>query len=343
MKALFLEQKLQLSIRQGEAPAELKPDEVRVAVKNVGVCGSDVHYYTHGKIGPFVVDQPMILGHEVSGQVVAIGSQVTHLTVGDRVCMEPGIPNLNSRCSKLGLYNLDPDVRFWATPPHHGCMIEQVNHPAAFTYKLPEQVSYAEGAMVEPLATGVQATVKAQIKPGDTALVVGAGTIGILTALAALAAGCQKVYVCDLSQAKLDIASQYAGIETINVKDSSVEAYINEATHGWGVDVVFEASGAAKAFEPIINYLRPNGCLVLVGMPLAPVAIDVVAIQAKEIRIESVFRYANVFERALDLMASGKIDVKPLISHVYDFDDSILAYERAASAQPSDIKLQIRF
>src|SRR5690606_6765751 len=148
----------------------LGPRDVRIAVHTVGICGSDVHYYTHGRIGPFVVTQPMVLGHEAAGTITECGAEVTHLKPGDRVCMEPGIPDPLSRAARLGLYTVDPAVTFWATPPVHGCLTGSVVHPAAFTYRLPDNVSFAEGAMVEPFAVGMQAASKARIAPGDVAL-----------------------------------------------------------------------------------------------------------------------------------------------------------------------------
>src|ERR1700752_2013845 len=188
MEALVLERKGELSLRDIDLPLEIGPHDAKIAIHTVGICGSDVHYYQHGAIGQFVVRQPMVLGHEASGTIVAVGSDVDTLHIGDRVCMEPGIPDPNSKASRLGLYNLDPAVRFWATPPVHGCLTPYVTHPAAYTFKLPANVSFAEGAMVEPLAVGMHASVKAKIKPGDLTVVMGAGPIGNVTALAALAA-----------------------------------------------------------------------------------------------------------------------------------------------------------
>jgi D-xylulose reductase len=188
MRALVLERQHELKLRDIDLPSEVGPGDVRIRIHTVGVCGSDVHYYTHGRIGSFVVEAPIVLGHEASGTVVEIGAGVTGLKPGDRVCMEPGIPDLSSRASKLGLYNVDPSVVFWATPPVHGVLTPEVVHPAAFTYKLPDAVSFAEAAMVEPFAVGLQAAVKAKIQPGDTAVVTGAGPIGIMTAASRRAA-----------------------------------------------------------------------------------------------------------------------------------------------------------
>ncbi len=340
-KALVLEKTRQLSIREIDLPRTLGPNDVRVKIATVGICGSDVHYYTHGRIGPFVVDAPMVLGHEASGTVTEIGANVTALAPGDRVCMEPGIPDPNSRASKLGLYNVDPAVIFWATPPVHGCLTPEVIHPAAYTYKLPDNVSFAEGAMVEPFAIGMQAAARAKIAPGDVGLVIGAGPIGILTALAALAGGCARVMIFDVVPDKLTTAATYAGIEALAPAGGGLADQVMRATQNWGADVVFECSGHPSAFPRIFHHARPGGCVVFVGMPVEPVTFDVVTAQTKELRMETVFRYANVYDRAIELIASGKIDLNPLISETYAFADSIPAFERAAEARPTDIKLQI--
>lgn len=340
--ALVLEEKNKLSLREIDLPDTLGPGDVRIAIDTVGVCGSDVHYYIHGKIGPFVVKAPMVLGHEASGVVTQSGEGVEHLAVGDRVCMEPGIPNMASKASKLGVYNVDPDVRFWATPPVHGCLTPEVIHPAAFTYKLPDHVSFAEGAMVEPFAIGMQAATRARIKPGDVALVTGAGPIGIMAALAALAGGCSKVYISDLVDEKLEIAAQYDNILPINVTKSSVADVIGSATGGWGADAVFECAGVAASVQTALEAVAPAGCVVWVGMPVDRVPLDIVLAQSKEIRMETVFRYANMYDRAIELLASGKVDLKPLISKTFDFADSIAAFDRAVEARPADVKIQIK-
>ena len=342
-KALVLEKVRELSLREIDLPMTVGPDDVKIRIDTVGVCGSDVHYYTHGRIGHFVVEAPMVLGHEAAGVVVEAGAQVRGLKVGDRVCMEPGIPDLSSRASKLGLYNVDPAVAFWATPPIHGVLTPYVVHPAAFTFKLPDNVSFAEAAMVEPFAVGLQAAVKAGIRPGDTAVVTGAGPIGVMTALAALASGCSRAIVSDLVEDKLAIAGRYPGVSTVNVKTQKLVDAVNAATEGWGADVVFEASGSPRAYDGIQSLIRPGGCLVAIGMPVEPVKLDISSMAAKEIRIETVFRYANVFDRALAMIASGRVDLKPLISETFSFDDSIAAFERAAEGRPRDVKLQIKF
>jgi D-xylulose reductase len=342
MKAVVLERKGELKLRDIDLPQQVGPTDVKIAVERVGVCGSDVHYYTHGRIGPYVVKDPMVLGHEASGRVVEVGSTVKDLKPGDRVCMEPGIPDTSSRASRLGMYNVDPNVVFWATPPVHGCLTRTVVHPAAFTYRLPDNVSFAEGAMVEPFAIGMQAATKARIQPGDLAVVIGSGTIGIVTALAALAGGCSRVIISDVLQEKLDLAGRYPGVTPVNVKREDLGAAVRAATDGWGADVVFEASGHPSAWRGIFELLRPGGCLVVVGIPIDPVPFDVAAAQAREARVETVFRYANVYPRAIALIASGKVDLKPLVTGTFAFDDAIQAFQRAAEGRGTDVKLQIQ-
>ncbi|WP_151718969.1 NAD(P)-dependent alcohol dehydrogenase [Gemmobacter serpentinus] len=346
MEALVLERKDELSLRDfpqiDRDEAVLGPRDVRIKLHTVGICGSDVHYYTHGRIGPFVVNAPMILGHEASGTVIETGSEVTTLKPGDRVCMEPGIPDPNSRATRLGLYNIDPAVRFWATPPVHGILRPTCVHPEAFTFKLPDNVSFAEAAMVEPLAVGVHAATKARIRPGDIGVVLGAGPIGLVTALSALAAGCARVYVTDLAEKKLEIAASLSpAIIPVHAARESITDRVKAETGGWGADVVFEATGAPKAAAGVFEPLAPGGCVVMIGGQPDPISYDAGAAMVREARVENIFRYAHVFPRCVSMLASGAIDVKPLITRTFDFKDSVRAFEIAASAPPADVKMQI--
>ncbi len=341
MKALVLERKGVLEIRDIDLPSELGPQDVRIRMHTVGICGSDVHYYVHGGAGPNQVKAPMVLGHEASGVVTEVGAAVNGLRPGDRVCMEPGVPDFQSRATLMGKYNVDPAVRFWATPPIHGCLTESVVHPAAFTFKIPDNVSFAEAAMVEPFAVGMQAAVKARVTPGDVAVVTGAGTIGLMIALAALAAGCSRVFITDIHQPKLDLAARYHGITAINIRTEDPAAIVSQATEGWGADIVFEASGSPAAIAAIADYAAPGGVLVIVGVATAAHGLNSGVAMNKELRVEFVFRYANVFARALAMISSGKVDLKPLVSHTFRFEQGVEAFERAAQSRPADVKLQI--
>lgn len=341
MQALVLEKTRVLALRDFPLTETVGPHDVRVSIRTVGICGSDVHYYQHGAIGPFVVRAPMILGHEAAGVVTEVGAAVSTLGVGDRVCLEPGVPDPQGRATRLGLYNLDPAVRFWATPPVHGCLRPSVVHPAAFTFRLPDNVSFGEGAMVEPLAVGLHAANKARLRPGDVAVVLGAGPIGLLTALAALAGGCARVIITDVQTPKLELAARLGPITPVDVRTQDLRAVVHDVTGGWGADVVFDAVGLPASVAQALDVICPGGCVVLIGMPGAPVPIDVVAAQVKEARIETIFRYAHVFSRALALMGSRQIDVRPLITDTYAFADAIAAFDYAAAMRPTSVKVQI--
>lgn len=342
MKALVLEDVKKLSIRDFPIEEKLGPDDVRVQPKKIGICGSDVHYYTNGKIGDFIVKEPMILGHEASGVVVETGANVKNLKVGDRVCMEPGIPDFKSVETMSGMYNVDPSVKFWATPPVHGCMRETFVHPAILTFKLPDNVSFEEGAAVEPVAIGMYACKKAKIEPGDTALVMGAGTIGIVTAISALSSGCSKVIISDIKDEKLAIIREnYSeNIITVNsAKENLME--VVKSISPRGVDIFFEATGAKPVLSTFTQYVKAGGRAVLIGMPVEPAPIDIVGCQAKEITMYTIFRYVNMFEKTLRLISSGTLPVKPLITHRYKFSDAIKAFEFAAEGHGDVIKIMV--
>ena len=286
MNALVLEEKGKIQLRDVELEETLGPKDVRIEPRSVGICGSDVHYYLDGEIGEFKVEKPMILGHEASGEIIEVGTAVESLKVGDRVCIEPGIPDWAGKPSKLGLYNLDPGIVFWATPPYHGCLCESVVMPESLIFKLPEHVSYEEGAMVEPLAVGVHASVKAGIKPGDTALVLGAGTIGYVTALAALASGCSQVIITDIKRDRLSAADKYDSIIPVCVSGGALADTVEKVTDGWGCNVVFETTGSGKVYDDVADYICPGGTMVIIGTPHGKAGLNIGALQVKEATIK---------------------------------------------------------
>lgn len=355
-QALVLEKTKDLGIRDIDIEEPFTADDVRIDMYKVGICGSDVHYYQHGSIGPFVMNQPMVLGHEGAGVVTEVGANVKNLRVGDRVCMEPGVPASNAKATQLGMYNVDPGLRFWATPPPpyatnlhddpawcagHGCLRPSVVHPAAFTFKLPDHISLEEGAMVEPLAVGMQAATKAQIKPGDKALVMGCGTIGNMTALAALAGGCSKVWIADVVSEKLVVAEGLTDggkIVGVNVTEQDLKQVIMDDTEGWGADIAFECSGNGAAAASLPDLMAPAGTMVMVGCPSAPVPLDITLMQVKELRMEGIFRYANVYPQAIALMDTGSINVKPIITDRFSFADSVKGFDFMCGPPASTVK-----
>jgi D-xylulose reductase len=342
MKALVLEEKKKLSLRDYPIKETVGPYDVKIQIKACGICGSDIHYYLEGAISDFVVREPMILGHEAAGVITEKGDKVTGLAIGDLVCMEPGIPNMRSHETLDGMYNLDPDVVFWATPPIHGCLRETVVHPAQFCFKLPHGMSAAEGAMMEPLAIGIEAAKKAAIKPGDVGLVIGCGTIGVMCAISALAGGCSKVFVSDIKQEKLDLVGRYdKNIVPINTAKVDLHDFVMKETNGKGCAVVFEASGSPKVYPDFFRCAKKGAKVVLVGMMNGTVPLDVSFLSIQGISIETIFRYIGCFDRAISLVNAGKIDIKRFISKVFKFDDAIAAYEYAAAGHPDVVKVMI--
>ena len=266
---------------------------------------------------------------------------MTELKTGDRVCMEPGIPDPGSRATRLGKYNLDPAVRFWATPPVHGILRPTVVHPADFTFKLPDHVTYAEGAMVEPLAVGMHAATKVQVQPGDLAVVIGAGPDRHGDRAGGpgrrLLAGDRQRHPRAQARAREHARGRPAG------QCPRAEAHRRGQARDrrLGCGLVFECSGYAPAMAEMFDLVCPGGKVALVGIPLEPFAFDVSKAQVKEARIETIFRYAHVYPRAVALLASGKIDVKPLITDRYAFADSVEAFDFAKAMPPASVKVQI--
>jgi len=319
------------------------PHDALIAVKSVGICGSDVHYWKHGRIGPFILNAPMVLGHESSGQVVAVGEKVTHLKAGDRVTMEPGIPCRSCNSCKIGRYNLCPDIIFMATPPYDGSLSNYYLHPADFCYKLPDHVSYDEGAMCEPLSVGVHAVTRAKVSVGQTVLITGAGPIGLMCLMAARAAGAGTTIITDIKQERLEVAKQLGATHAIDTtKLTDVVTHIHSLVGPQTIDTAIECSGATVAIHAAIKATRNGGVVCLVGMGTPEITLPLVDAAVREVDIIGVFRYANTYPKTLALIASGKVDVKPLITHHFNFRESVDAFNVARLGADKDNKMAIK-
>jgi len=320
------------------------PHDVLVAVRSVGICGSDVHYWTHGRIGPFILTSPMVLGHESSGQVVAVGDKVKDLKAGDRITMEPGVPCRSCVHCKLGRYNMCPDVVFMATPPYDGSLSNYIVWPADFCFKLPDHVSYDEGAMCEPLSVGVHAISRAHITIGQTVLITGSGPIGLVCLLVAKAAGASEVIMTDIKAERLAIAKQMGATHTIdltNLKTDEVVSKILALVPG-GVDATTECSGAQSAIITAIRATKNGGTVVLVGLGAPECTLPIVEAAVREVDIRGTFRYANTYPKALSLIASGAVDVKPIITHHFPFAECEKAFTVARNGHDSNNKMSIK-
>ena len=341
MKALVLNSPLDLAVRDVPDPGAPGPGEVRVRVQSVGICGSDVHYYEHGRIGDFVLRAPMILGHEASGVVEEVGADVGSLTPGDVVAMEPGVPCGDCRECRTGRYNLCKDVRFWATPPYDGALAEHVIHPAALAFRLPDHMSTEEGALMEPLAVGVHASERGGVRPGSVVAVNGAGTIGCVTLLAALAYGASQVIVADVIPARLERARDLGAAAVVDARSESLAEAVMAATGGRGADVGVECSGHPDGAQTLVDASAPAGRVVLVGMGPQPTKIDTVAAMVKEVDLATVFRYANAYPTAIQLTAAGRVPVAQLVTDRFSFEESVRAFEYARSPRPDTCKVMI--
>ena len=341
MKALVLNGPRDLVLNRLPDPGPPGPDQVRVAIKSVGVCGSDVHYYQHGRIGDFVVNDPMVLGHEAAGVIEAVGDGVQSLAPGDAVAMEPGVPCGNCRECRTGRYNLCKDVRFWATPPIDGVLAEFALHPAAMTYKLPAAMTLDEGALMEPLAVGVHACNRGGVGPGCSVAVNGAGPIGCVTLMAALAYGASQVVVADVVPDRLERARQLGAAAVVDARSESLAAAVLAATGGRGADVGIECSGHPSGPQTLVDAAAPGGRVVLVGMGPQPTRLDLVAAMVKEVDLATVFRYAHNYPTAIELTASGRIPVTNLITDRFSLDESVAAFEFASAGRPGTCKVMI--
>lgn len=306
--------------------------EVLVEIRAVGVCGSDVHYYEHGRIGSFVVEQPLVLGHEASGVVVGLGPDASRHAEGDRVSLEPGVPCGRCRQCRAGRYNLCPFVSFFATPPIDGAFARYVLIHEDFAFKLPDHVSDEEGALLEPLSVGIWASRKAAVAPGDHVLITGAGPIGLLAMQAARAAGATDVTITDVNPTRLEAARRTGATTTLDVSQEPISGAGLEA------DVLLECSGVPAALADGIRALVPAGRAVAVGMgPEEDATVPMSLIQNREITLTGTFRYANTYPAALDLVATGRVDLNSIITGQFDLEHTDEAL-RAPREDPDTIK-----
>lgn len=326
--------------REVPQPAD---NEVLVKLEYVGICGSDMHYYETGRIGDYVVKPPFVLGHEPGGVVVEVGKNVKHLKIGDRVALEPGKTCGHCEYCKEGKYNLCPDVVFFATPPVDGVFQEYVAHEAALCFKLPDNVDTMEGALIEPLAVGFHAANQGGAHAGQTAVVFGAGCIGLVSMMALKAEGVSKVYVVDIMQKRLDKALELGATGVINSMDKNVQDEISRLTEGKGVDLVIETAGMEITTRQAIHIAKKGSTIVLVGysktgemtLPLS-LALD------KELTFKTVFRYRHIYPMAIEAVASGKVNLKGIVSNVFSFDDIQNAMDKSVSDKANIVKSVVK-
>lgn len=337
MKVVYLTEPGKMEIADEPKPL-VTPGNALVKIEYNGICGSDVHFFKDGRVGDCVLHDKFVLGHEVSGTVVEIGEGVTNLQVGDRVALEPGYACGKCEFCKTGRYNLCPEMKFFAAPPVAGALKEYVSHPADMCFKLPDNVSTMEGALVEPLAVGLHATSLGGVSLGQSVVILGAGCIGLVTLLSAKARGAAKVIVADLHEKRLEFARQMGADETINAKEEDVLKRVHELL-GDGPDVVFETAGSPVTIAQTPWVARKGGTIVLVGMSAeSEIRYNFFQAMEKEVTIKCVFRYRNLYPVAIAAISSGSINVKQIVTHEFTLDESERAFRTVVEDAQNVVK-----
>jgi L-iditol 2-dehydrogenase len=305
-------------------------DEVLVEVAAVGVCGSDTHYFRHGRIGDFVVDGPLILGHELSGRIVAVGADVPRARIGERVAIEPQKPCRRCRECRAGRYNLCPNMEFYATPPIDGAFARYCVIRTEFAHRVPDAISDEAAALLEPLSVAITTMRKAGIAPGSSILIAGAGPIGIICVQTARAFGAAEIIVSDLVAERRARALRYGATRVIDPREVDV------ATAGLDVNAFVDASGAPSAVFSGIKAVRPAGVAVLVGLGSSEMVLPIEHIQNLEITVTGIFRYTDTWPAAIHLVASGLVDLDSLVTGTFDLDHAAEALE--SDRDPDSLK-----
>jgi L-iditol 2-dehydrogenase len=318
-----------LDLKQVPLP-EVASDEVLVKIAAVGVCGSDTHYYRHGRIGEFVVEGPLILGHECSGTIVAVGSEVPESRIGERVAIEPQRNCRRCRECRAGRYNLCPYMEFYATPPIDGAFAQYAAIRTEFAHKVPDSLSDEAAALLEPLSVAITTMRKAGIVPGSSILIAGAGPIGIICAQAAKAYGASEIIVTDLVPERRERALRYGATRAIDPVEVDV------ATAGLDVNAFVDASGSPRAVSSGIKAVRPAGTAVMVGLGSSEMTLPIEHIQNLEITVTGIFRYTDTWPAAIHLVASGQVDLDSLVTGRFDLDHAAAALE--SDQDPDSLK-----
>ena len=318
---------------------EPKDDEVLLKVEYVGICGSDIHGFESGPfIPPKDPNQKIGLGHECGGTVVGVGSKVKKIKVGDRVNIEPGIPCGKCKFCLSGHYNICPDVDFLATQPNYrGALTNYITHPESLTYKLPDNMDTMEGALVEPAAVGMHAAMEADVKPGKKIVILGAGCIGLMTLQACRVLGATEIVVVDMIEKRLDMAKKLGAMETINGGKEDTVARAKEILGDLGADIVFETAGARATAAQTTKLVMRGGRIMIVGTVPGDTPVNFLSIN-REVKIQTVFRYANNYPMTIEAISSGRFDVKSMVTDIYDYKDVQRAFEESLSRKSEIIK-----
>ncbi|XP_074647632.1 sorbitol dehydrogenase-like [Tubulanus polymorphus] len=338
---LYAKRDLRLENRSVPQPGN---NEVQIAINKVGICGSDVHYWSDGKHGEFVLTDPLVIGHESSGTVTSIGNGVSHLKIGDRVAIEPATPCRLCFYCKSGRYNMCLDVKGLATPPTDGSLCRYFVHAADLCHKIPDKLTFEDGALAEPLSCGIHACRRAGVSLGDKVLVLGAGPIGIICMLVAKSMGASEILITDIDAERLNFAKKVGADHTLLIEKQQIPELVETIVATFGgemADITIECSGAESSIRLGVYATRPCGVLQLVGIGKQEVMFPIVNAAIREVDIRGMHRYVNTYPTALKMMASGAIDASVLITHRFTLEQTLAAFETFCDRASGAVKVMI--
>ncbi|KAI9682316.1 MAG: L-arabinitol 4-dehydrogenase [Caeruleum heppii] len=334
------------SVEQLNRGEGLKDGEVTVGIRSTGICGSDVHFHRHGRIGPMIVEHDHILGHESAGTILSVHPSVTDLKVGDRVAIEPNVVCHKCEQCLTGRYNGCEKVEFLSTPPVPGLLRRYVTHPAMWCHKI-DDMSLEDGAMLEPLSVALAAIERSGVKLGDPVLICGAGPIGLITLLCCRAAGAEPILITDVDEGRLKFAKNIVpSVRTYQVQlgrsaeDSAKD--IISGMDGLEPSVALECTGIESSVASAIWSVRFGGTVFVVGVGKNEMTIPFMRLSSREIDLRFEYRYSNTWPRAIRLIRGGVIDLKKLVTHRFDIQDAAKAFATAADPKTGAIKVQIQ-
>lgn len=342
MKVSVLKDKGLLVYEDREIP-EISNDEVLIKIKKCGICGTDLHFYESGRISDIIIETPLILGHECSGEIVKIGENVSNFIVGDLVAVEPGIPCGKCEYCKNGRYNLCKEVAFLGEPPTNGAFAEYIKYPAHMVYKLPYALDLIEGALIEPFCVGLHGIQVSNARAGQSAIILGSGCIGLCTLLALKANGINDIYVIDIIDIRLEKARELGATAILNGKDVDIIEEIKNLTNGNGVDLVFETAGVAFTTKQTADLVKIGGSIILMGMSAnANFEYNFGKILFKEAKIHTVFRYRNLYPIAINMVKNG-VPLKKIATNFFNFNEIPRAFREVSENKASIVKGIVEF
>lgn len=340
MKAAILEKVKTLVVKDIPIP-HYGDDEVLVNIKEVGLCGSDVHFYNDGRIGDFIVKKPLILGHESSGIIAKIGKNVKGFKIGDRVSVEAGLPCYKCYFCKTGKYHLCNNIAFLAAPPSNGAFVEYMKYDPNFLFKVSDDVSFTEAALAEPLSVGYSCATRAEVKAGDYVCILGSGPIGLACLEMSKIMGASRIFITDIDDYRLSIAKKHGAFKTINVLKDDLEKIINAYTEDLGVDSVIEASGNEDSIINSLKIVRRGGKVVWAGLGKDNITIPYNNATFKDISIEMIFRYKNTYKPIIRMLESKMINFEDWVTHRFKLDEIQKAFDTTNNPLVNKMKIII--